>query len=787
MKKFTLFFIFSFIIISAFTQQEYYSKVKVFIGEKGLQLLAQSGFDITEGNLKKGEYLISDFSASELVKIQDLGLNYEVLIPDVSKYYADRNKGLSTNVNDYKGASDYEVPENFEFGSMGGHATYDEMVANLDNMHTLFPNLITEKQSIGQSIEGRELWMVKISDNPNVAESEPEVLYTALHHAREPEGMMQLLFYMYYLLENYNSDPFIQTLVDNTEMYFVPCINPDGYVYNQTTNPNGGGMWRKNRRNNGGGIYGVDINRNYGYMWGLDNNGSSPDPSDETYRGTSAFSEPETSAIRDFCESHVFVNTLNYHTYANDLLYEWGFTADPCPDDAIFHAHSELMTQDNNYLYGPGYTTIYPTNGGSDDWMYGEQTTKNKSFSYTSEVGGNSDGFWCPINRIIPLAQENMIQNILLAAFAGSYATVEEQNPTITNQTSGYFKFNITRLGLKDGATFTVSLEPIGINVTSTGDPKVFENMDLLETRTDSIFYTLDPAILSGHEFKFLVSVDNGDYILSDTVTKIFGETYVIFEDDCNDLSNWTSSEWAVTTSSYHSPTGSITDSPGGNYPNNHTSTVTFNDQVDLSNTGYAMLQFWAKWEIEQGYDYVQLQISTNGGSSWNALDGKYTVIGNENQAVGEPLYDGTQSTWVQEEINLSDYIGDAVKFRFRLKSDWSVNGDGFYFDDFTVSTVIMEYTGISPNSAKQSFVLSEPIPNPAVGATKVNFKIPESTQNVIFKLYNSTGQIVFSTALDENDSELVLSVTSLDPGIYYYRITGDKIQSEVKKLIIIR
>ncbi len=786
MKKFTLLLILSFFIIAAFAQQEQYSKAKIFLGENGLQLLAQLGIDVTEGSLKKGEFFISDFSTSELLKIQDLGLNYEVMIPDVAKYYADRNDGLSKNVGDYKGAGDYEVPENFEFGSMGGHDTYDEMVANLDNMHTLFPDLITEKESIGQTIEGRDLWMVKISDNPNVNETEPEVLYTALHHAREPEGMMQMLFYMYYLLENYENDPFIQTLVDNTEMYFVPCINPDGYVYNQTTSPNGGGMWRKNRRDNGGGIYGVDINRNYGYMWGLDNYGSSPDPSSETYRGTAAFSEPETSAIRDFCESHIFVNILNYHTFSNDLLYEWGYTADPSPDDAIFHAHSVLMTQDNHYLYGPGYTTIYPTNGGSDDWMYGEQITKNKSFSYTSELGGSSDGFWCPVNRIIPIAQENMIQNILIAAFAGSYADVEEVNPTITDQTSGYFKFDITRLGLKDGATFTVSLDPIGTNVTSTGNPVIFSDMDILETRNDSIFYTLDPAILNGHEFKFLLSVDNGDYALSDTVTKIFGETNVLFEDDCNTFTNWTSSEWAVTTSSYHSPGGSITDSPSGNYPNNHTSTATFNNTIDLGNAGFAILQFWTKWALEPGFDYVQLQISTNGGSSWTALTGKYTMIGNDNQATGEPVYNGMQTDWVQEEVNLSDYIGTTVKFRFRLKSDWSVNEDGFYFDDFTITTVNMEYTGIQPGSVQQSVFLSEPFPNPANESVTVRFTIPETSKNVNFNLVNSTGQVVYSSILKQSQHGLSVSLTNFESGIYYYRIEGNNFQSEVRKLIVI-
>ena len=59
----------------------------------------------------------------------------------------------------------------------------------------------------------------------------------------------------------------LRNIVDSTEMYFIPCVNPDGYVYNETTNPNGGGYWRKNRRNNNDGSYGVDLNRNYGYEW----------------------------------------------------------------------------------------------------------------------------------------------------------------------------------------------------------------------------------------------------------------------------------------------------------------------------------------------------------------------------------------------------------------------------------------------------------------------------------------------------------------------------------------
>lgn len=785
-----VFSIFPFLFSAA--QVPNYSKLKVYANDQQLHLLAQSGIDITEGVHKKGVFLISDFSEDEILKIEQLGLQVDVIIENVAKYYADRNLGLSANVSDYTGTGNWGIPANFTFGSMSGHATFTEIVAHLDNMYTLFPNLITSKESIGQSIEGRDIWMVKISDNPNSSEPEPQVFYNSLVHAREPAGAMTLLFYMYYLLENYTTDPFIQTLVDNTEMFFVLVSNPDGYVYNQTTNPSGGGMFRKNRRDNSGSsCIGVDLNRNFGFFWGLDNNGSSPDPCSETYRGASAFSEPETAAIRDFVVANNFKNILNYHTYSNLLLYPWGYTSDPCPDEAIFHAHATLMTKDNNYVYGSGNSTIYATNGGADDWMYGEQATKPKSFSYTPELGSSNDGFWCPMNRIIPICQENMIQNILAAAFAGKYAEVVETSPIITGETAGYLYYDITRLGLMDGGVFTVSVEPVSDVITSVGDPKVFSGLNILESQSDSIMYSLNPGVLSGTVFQFILSVGNGDYILSDTITKVFGMPIVIYEDDCNTFTNWSSSTWAVTTSSYYSPTGSITDSPGGNYPNNHTGIVVMNQNIDLTDVAYAMLNFWAKWEIEQGWDYVQLMISTNNGGSWQALKGKYTVTGNEYQAIGQPVYDGFQTSWIREEIDLSNYIGSNVKFRFMIKTDGWVTEDGFYFDDFSVSVVENQTTGIRLSEAGGSVMLSNPIPNPAKDVVRFNIlnmsNAPESlnkTQGMHFSVFNSAGLEVFTMPLD-NASHLEINVKDWSKGIYYCRLTGASVHSGVQKLVV--
>ncbi|HMP31616.1 MAG TPA: M14 family zinc carboxypeptidase, partial [Saprospiraceae bacterium] len=91
--------------------------------------------------------------------------------------------------------------------------------------------------------------------------------------------------------------------------------------------PNGGGMWRKNAYKNAAGtVVGVDLNRNYGYKWGYDNEGSSINPASETYRGPSAFSEPETQAMSSFVTDHNFKLCLNFHSHGNFLIHPWGHT-----------------------------------------------------------------------------------------------------------------------------------------------------------------------------------------------------------------------------------------------------------------------------------------------------------------------------------------------------------------------------------------------------------------------------------------------------------------------------
>lgn len=776
MKK-LLVVVFSFLLVNVFAQQETYQKIRIDLSNTSLQELAILGVSLDAANYKAGHFIELELSKSEVELIQNAGFTYSVLIQDLSAFYKERSlseEGLRINRDP---ADEFPVPENWEYGSMGGFYTYEEVMDKLDFMAEQWPELITVKTPINEDLlshNGNPIWWVKISDNPNENEDEPEVLYTALHHAREGIGVQQMIYFMLHLLENYETDERVQTIVNSRELYFVPVLNPDGYLYNEQTNPNGGGMWRKNRRNNGG-SWGVDINRNYGFMWGLDDNGSSPYPTSETYRGPEAFSEPETQNIKQFVEEHEFMIALNYHSYSNLLLYPWGFTEDPCPDDPVFYAHASLMTRDNNYTFGPGSSTIYPTNGGSDDWMYGETENKNQVFAYTPELGSSSDGFWPSISRIIPLCQENMIQNIYAAWLSGSFGKITETTEPIISATEFYLTFDLQRLGFGDTDNWTVSVVPLTDNILETGDPVSFGNLELLETVSDSLPISLAPEILSGDTLSFLLQLDNGEFVTTDTIVKFYGTTSIIFEDDGEDFDNWTSNKWNNTTAAYHSPVASITDSPNGDYADNENNIISLGNPIELPNTSMALLRFWAKWDIEFSYDYVQLQIRENGIGSWTALEGEYTRPGSNNQATGEPLYDGTQD-WVQETIDLSPFAGESIELRFVLRSDSYVTEDGFYFDAMELIILDIETTVETLEENKNQFHI---YPNPAKDWITVSTN-DQLSEAITIQLFDLSGKIVNEWFIQAGQKQRKVSLSDLPSGTYILQIqSADYVQYE--------
>jgi hypothetical protein len=271
---------------------------------------------------------------------------------------------------------------------------YTEMVTEIKAVAAAHPSIVSVF-SIGKSYQGRDLWAAKISDHVATDEDEPEVLFDALHHAREHMTVEQALYLYHQLVDRYGSDTQITNLVDTREIFIIFAVNPDGFVYDLTC---GGShapycAWRKNRQPNAGSsAIGTDLNRNYGYRFGCCG-GSSSNPANIEYRGAAAWSAPETRAVRDFVLSRVIGGIqqikahITFHTNGKLILWPYGYTTRNVPvdmtalDQKTFVAMGKAMAARNGYTPQQS-SDLYVTDGDQIDWLYGTQ----RIFSFTWEL-----------------------------------------------------------------------------------------------------------------------------------------------------------------------------------------------------------------------------------------------------------------------------------------------------------------------------------------------------------------------------------------------------------------
>lgn len=293
-------------------------------------------------------------------------------------------------------------------GLNGAYHTYKELEADLLALQQKYP-AIAKVFVLGESLEGRRIYALKISDNVEREEAQAQVLILGCHHAREWISVEVPFLWGKYLAENYASNPEVKRLVDRSEVWIVPLVNPDGLEYTIHAYR----YWRKNRRDNGGGRFGVDLNRNYEYKWGLDAVGSSADPSSAIYRGAAPFSEPETRAVRDLFLKKDFRALVSYHSFSQVILYPWSYTDLPSDRDAelrdIAVEMSDRIKAVNGRLYKPGQSgkDLYLSNGDTTDWTFGLSGIP----SYTIELPPIDEllgGFFNREEDIAPIFQENL-------------------------------------------------------------------------------------------------------------------------------------------------------------------------------------------------------------------------------------------------------------------------------------------------------------------------------------------------------------------------------------------
>jgi carboxypeptidase T len=290
-----------------------------------------------------------------------------------------------------------------------GYHNYAEMVAEINQAAADHSNIVDDPFSIGQSHEGRELWAVKISDNPGLDESEPEVLFDAHQHGKEHLAVEQGLYLLQVLTDEYATTPQIASLVNSREIYIIFDANPDGGEYDHATGSYAD--WRKNRQPNPGySAVGTDPNRNWSYKWGCCS-GSSGNPSSDSYRGPSPFSAPEADALRDFVESRVVAGEqqitahIDFHTYGEMILWPYGYTFADVPADMTADDHNVFVTMGQSMAALNGYAPMqssdfYITDGDIKDWMYGVHGIFSYIFELYPDTSGQ-DGFYPP-DEVIP-------------------------------------------------------------------------------------------------------------------------------------------------------------------------------------------------------------------------------------------------------------------------------------------------------------------------------------------------------------------------------------------------
>lgn len=731
--------------VIAQSDSEPYSEVRILISDRSELVTLVDLAEIDHLHLEEtaaGYEVRAVVSSTARGRLDQSGYSYELLIEDVATQTAVRGSCPSLPPG---------TPEGFFYGSMGCYPTLDEYEAAFDQMRADYPHLITQKESIGSTWEERPIWVMRITaaDDP---ESVPEVLYTGLHHAREPQSAAGVLYFMYYLLEGYESDPEVTALLENRAFYFIPILNPDGYRRNQQTHPNGGGMWRKNRRPNAGsGSFGVDLNRNYGYMW--DCNGApytSCNPSSDTYAGPHAFSELETQALREWLATRTIGAAYNYHSYGRYWLHPYGYDSPVfnndvyTPDHDLFTKLSAEITRFNDYTYGLAGEVLYEAIGTSDDWMYGEQNEKPKMYSFTPEIGGFSDNFWPSPHRIVPLALDVLHPNLVLAWFVGVHprevlSSVFEEEVSPGN---GYLDPGETGLAYVEIENFGVGrMDDARARINST-DPDVltapgnwttFVLDDTTDVTLPPLGFTISPDAPLGVTGSIVLELEleGGGIMQLPLADLLIGTPLMILDDPLDSFEKWTLDQWGPTEDAA-SPPFALTDSPEGNYPPGVTNTLQLTQPLDFADAEEAFLRFNARWDIRPTTDFLQVRVSTD-GQTWTALPGNHTRTGSGNgvQPAGEPGYAGTQSSWLSETIDLSEYDGvPALHLQFQMRSaSTSITADGFYLDDVEVIGGLYNGNSVEnepDNESLHQAILHAPYPNPALGTTYLRFDIPQ-------------------------------------------------------------
>ncbi|MGE4462363.1 MAG: M14 family zinc carboxypeptidase, partial [Arcobacter sp.] len=372
------------------------------------------------------------------------------------------------------------------------YRSYKDSTDIFFDLQKKYPNNL-KIESIGQTWEKRDIYLITISKNIQTAHTKPALFYTGTIHAREWIGHELAIEFVTYILKNLETDPMLQIYLNESTVYIVPCANPDGFEYSR----NHFSFWRKNRRQNADGTYGVDLNRNFSIGFNKTTTTTS-----NVYGGCEAFSEPETKALRDFVLAHPNITiTLDYHSQGNVFF--------PAHD---FRHEDTFDTTDMNTLCANMAEEIRKISAREYGIHQGKPPAKL--------IGGSGREFYYSLGIIATVVEvgtrnisdymQDLSENIKEHIPALIYALKEVDNYAKNNHVKRVEEFNITYIGSNHVTLkweYEVN-ENIYFEIFRSTKDKQFCNSSNLITKTKSLEFN-DINLVSNKNYYYNIRAVN--------------------------------------------------------------------------------------------------------------------------------------------------------------------------------------------------------------------------------------------------------------------------------------
>ncbi len=743
-----------------------------------------------------------------------------------------------------------------------GYRTYDDVALQLHQIADEYPE-ITRLHNLADSWGKKytddgndyyedfyfDIWALKLTSVPDSLQDKPAVYYVGGHHAREPLSVEVTLDFLAMLLDGYGVDEEITYLVDNTEIWFVPLINPDGHkiVLDRTDV-----WWRKNIRDNnrdgrfntanhqGRGLDGVDLNRNYGFEWQFN-----PDFNSVVYTGPAPGSEPEVAAFKNLLADRVFVAGISYHTYSELVLYPYGYSNDSvAPDHEALRDLAVRMAEVTPSVDGQGHydpmqiIELYAARGTTDDYAYG----KHGIFAFTFELATE---FIPPPEQVKQISSDNMeAAMILLRSAHNSLVTgivedshtgepiraeifiqgIDDQGsfrePYMSNEEfgryyrllkPGNYRMNVSAPEYHDSETIAVSINENGkTEIFVKLEPKQFggiagkiNNAQTMKPLTSAKIEVIDsniPPAYTDESGTFLL-----DSILYGEVTlRITKQNYGSIEKDVKIERPLKQFDFAM-------------------YPPYMTDDFESLDNWEVN--GFWQLSTYFSYigdnslaalpETTFGTDpggYAQHKKPLDLTGIYNAsvtfmsqyhiiAEGEYASF-QVRRASEDPEHDWQEladfsgsSTWHGNDIILTDFLDDKiyVRFVYHLAEEAEINSLGLYIDDFKFYKSGDIFTQAEEHTRPSQRYLSQNTPNPFNAETTISFHL-DADKHISLEVFNVKGRKVTTLAENEypagNHSILWNGMNTggkpVGSGLYFYRLSFDN-HSETRQMILLK